>query len=73
MQTQSKQDLCKLNRVASEPHVQAILPGLIDEGSKQVDNISLNDGDDRGTIRSAPTPRANRFSEVEPRIEGKLL
>ncbi|KAI9267985.1 hypothetical protein BDA99DRAFT_504553 [Phascolomyces articulosus] len=77
MQTQSKQDLCKLNRVASEPHVQAILPGLVDEGSKQSDAVSLNESsitnDDRATIRSAPTPRATRFGDPEARIDDILL
>ncbi|KAI9491130.1 hypothetical protein BDB00DRAFT_930702 [Zychaea mexicana] len=76
MQTQSKQDVCKLNRVASEPHVQAILPGLVDEHSNAVDNLSLNERmstDDRATVRSAPTPRANRSGEVASKLDGVAL
>ncbi|KAI8142350.1 hypothetical protein BJV82DRAFT_614613 [Fennellomyces sp. T-0311] len=77
MQTQSKQDTCKLNRVASEPHVQAILPGLVDDGTRPSDTLSLSEGPaarsdaDQATIRSAPTPRARNLTDPEAKFDAE--
>ncbi|RCH97242.1 Serine/threonine-protein kinase, partial [Rhizopus stolonifer] len=31
MRTQSREDLCKLNRIASQPHIQALSPSIVDK------------------------------------------
>ncbi|KAI9313626.1 hypothetical protein BX666DRAFT_1978506 [Dichotomocladium elegans] len=59
MQTEPKQDVCKINRVASEPHVQAILPGLADKqsrpGGADASSIASSTVADPRTIQQSPT------------------
>ncbi|KAF7730449.1 Serine/threonine-protein kinase [Apophysomyces ossiformis] len=38
LQSRPKEDICKLNRVASQPHVQALLPSLMSTASHDLDS-----------------------------------
>ncbi|ORZ03447.1 hypothetical protein BCR43DRAFT_483381 [Syncephalastrum racemosum] len=77
MQTKPKEDVCKLNRVASEPHVQAILPSLagdqvdLQKGhQKRPASISAGSAQ-RSVITASPMASPTDYSFPMPPVESK--
>lgn len=66
MQTKPKEDVCKLNRVASEPHVQAILPSLGGHPDTQKDHqkrpSSINTSTQRAMMTTSPVASPTDYS-----------
>lgn len=68
MQTRAKQNSCKISRVASEPHVQAILPDLDKSTNPETASVMSNSGlissptDISFDVHSAPQPRTKGIS-----------
>ncbi|KAJ8663211.1 hypothetical protein O0I10_001388 [Lichtheimia ornata] len=68
MQTRAKQNSCKISRVASEPHVQAILPDLDKSTNPETASVMSNSG-----LISSPTDISfDVHSAPQPRTKGSL-
>lgn len=69
MQTRAKQNSCKISRVASEPHVQAILPDLDKSINPETASVTSNSG-----LISSPTDiNFDTHSAPVPRTKGNWL
>ncbi|OBZ87474.1 putative serine/threonine-protein kinase VPS15 [Choanephora cucurbitarum] len=74
MRTKSREDLCKLNRVASQPHIQALLPNMADKENHnhyQDQASAIPISQNKVSYRQSPisSPSDNHFGSLPRSLE----